>query len=83
MRRLMVLSFPLLVAGLLISCSSEPETTSTQSVSPDAVEVPEPSVSQSEDTPEEIIEPDGGVDEAVAAEPPDQPVAVGVKPIPS
>jgi len=82
MRRLMVVSIPLLAAALLISCSSEPETASTDSVSSDAVEVPEPQVSQTEETPQEILEPDGSADEAVAAEPPGQPVAVAPAPAP-
>jgi FKBP-type peptidyl-prolyl cis-trans isomerase FkpA len=78
MRRLMVLSIPLLAAALLISCSSAPETASTEPVSPDTVEVPGPSVSP----PEEAVEPDGGAEESVAPEPPSQAVAAATAPAP-
>ena len=75
----MVLSIPFLASALLISCSSAPDTApdtasdtaSTEAVSPDTVEIPEPAVSQPEDT----VEPDGGAEEAVAPEAPGQAVA--------
>ena len=81
----MVSSIPLLATALLISCSSAPETASTEPVSSDAVAEPvssdtveaqEPSVSQPEDT----AEPDAGAEEAVAPEPPSQPVSVASEP---
>ena len=74
----MDVSIPLLTAALLMSCSSAPETASTEPVSPDTVEVPEPSVSQ----PEEAEEPDGGAEDAAAREPPSQAVAVATAPAP-
>jgi FKBP-type peptidyl-prolyl cis-trans isomerase FkpA len=68
----MVLSLPLLAAAALISCSPAPETGTTEAVAADTVAVPEPSVSE----PEETAEPDGGAEEAVAPEPPTEAVAV-------
>ena len=78
----MVLSFPLLAAALLMSCSSEPQTASIEPLSSDTVEAQEPSVSEPEDTvsegavSEETAEPDAGAEEAVAPEPPSQTAAV-------
>jgi len=79
----MVVSIPLLAAALLISCSSAPETPPTESESLDTVEILEPSVSQPEETSEEVIEPTGVADEAVAPEPSDQAVPVAAAPAPA
>jgi len=61
----------LLAAALLVSCSSAPETASTEPVSSETVEAQELSVSEPEDT----VEPDAGAEEAVAPELPSEPAA--------
>lgn len=81
----MLLSYPLLAAVLLVSCSSAPETASTEPVasdagaepaSSDAVEVLEPAVSEAEDA----AEADTSAEEAVAEEPSGEPAPVAAAP---
>lgn len=74
----MIVSLPFLAAVLLLSCSPAPETASTKTVTSDAVEVPEPSISQ----PEETVEPDSSAKDAVAQETPSQAVEVTTAPTP-